>query len=49
MEAVDKIKQSAVAYRRCYVVEVIGRYCGYPAFMSSLATGAEQVIFMKKE
>jgi 6-phosphofructokinase 1 len=43
MEAVDKIKQSAVAYRRCYVVEVMGRYCGYLAFMSGLATGAEQV------
>jgi 6-phosphofructokinase 1 len=43
MEAVDKIKQSAVAYRRCYVVEVMGRYCGYLAFMSGLATGAERV------
>ena len=43
MEAVDKIKQSAVAYRRCYVVEVMGRYCGYLALMSGLATGAERV------
>jgi 6-phosphofructokinase 1 len=30
VEAVDKIKQSAVASRRCFVVEVMGRYCGYP-------------------
>ncbi|MCU0518292.1 MAG: 6-phosphofructokinase [Oscillatoria sp. Prado101] len=42
-EAVDKIKQSAVASNRCFVVEVMGRYCGYLALMSGLATGAEQV------
>jgi 6-phosphofructokinase 1 len=43
MEAVDKIKQSAVASRRCFVVEVMGHYCGYLALMSGLATGAERV------
>jgi 6-phosphofructokinase 1 len=43
LEAVDKIKQSAVASRRCFVVEVMGRYCGYLALMSGLATGAERV------
>jgi 6-phosphofructokinase 1 len=40
---VDKIKQSAVAARRCFVVEVMGRNCGYLALMSGLATGAERV------
>ena len=39
---VDKIKQSAVASRRCFVVEVMGRDCGYLALMSGLATGAER-------
>lgn len=43
VEAVDKIKQSAVASRRCFVVEVMGRHCGYLALMSGLATGAERV------
>ncbi len=43
VEAVDKIKQSAVASRRCFVVEVMGHYCGYLALMSGLATGAERV------
>jgi 6-phosphofructokinase 1 len=43
MANVDKIKQSAVATRRCFVVEVRGRYCGYLALMSGLATGAERV------
>ena len=40
---VDKIKQSAVATRRCFVVEVMGHDCGYLALMSGLATGAERV------
>jgi 6-phosphofructokinase 1 len=43
IEAVDKIKQSAVATRRCFVVEVMGRNCGYLALMSGLASGAERV------
>jgi 6-phosphofructokinase 1 len=40
---VDKIKQSAVASRRCFVVEVMGRDCGYLALIGGLATGAERV------
>jgi 6-phosphofructokinase 1 len=43
VSVVDKIKQSAVAERRCFVVEVMGRRCGYLALMSGLATGAERV------
>ncbi|MCL4248985.1 MAG: 6-phosphofructokinase [Anaerolineae bacterium] len=41
--AVDRIKQSAIALRRCFVVEVMGRHCGYLALMGGLATGAERV------
>ena len=40
---VDKIRQSAVATRRVFVVEVMGRDCGYLALLSGLATGAERV------
>jgi len=43
VEAIDKIKESAVASNRTFVVEVMGRYCGYLALMSGLATGAEKV------
>jgi 6-phosphofructokinase 1 len=43
IEAVDSIKQSAVASRRCFVVEVMGRECGYLALMSGLASGAERM------
>ena len=40
---VDKIKESAVASRRCYVVEVMGHDCGYLALMGGMATGAERI------
>jgi len=39
---VDKIKQSAVATRRVFVVEVMGRDCGYLALVSAMASGAER-------
>jgi 6-phosphofructokinase 1 len=48
VDAVDKIKQSAVATRRCFVVEVMGHYCGYLALIGGLATGAERV-YMHEE
>jgi 6-phosphofructokinase 1 len=40
---VDRVKESAVASHRVYVVEVMGRDSGYLAMMSGLATGAERV------
>ena len=43
VQVVDKIKQSAVASKRCFVVEVMGRTCGFLALVSALATGAERV------
>ena len=43
VSAVDKIKTSAVASQRCFVVEVMGRRCGFLALMSGFATGAEKV------
>jgi 6-phosphofructokinase 1 len=47
-DAVDKIKQSAVASNRVFVVEVMGNKCGYLGLMSALATGAERV-YMHEE
>ncbi|AKT50712.1 6-phosphofructokinase [Arsenicicoccus sp. oral taxon 190] len=43
VDALDRIKQSASARRRCFVVETMGRYCGYLALMGGLAGGAERV------
>jgi len=43
VDALDKIKQSAVSARRCFVVEVMGYQSGYLALMSAIAGGAERV------
>ena len=43
VEAIDKIKHSADSARRVFIVEVMGRYCGYLAMMSGLACGGEYV------
>ncbi|NPA91391.1 MAG: 6-phosphofructokinase [Chloroflexi bacterium] len=43
MWAVDRIKDSAVAVRHVFLVEVMGEECGYLAVTVGLATGAEQV------
>jgi len=40
---VDKIKDTADSAHRCFIVEVMGRDCGYLALMVGLTTGAEQV------
>ncbi len=48
VEALDKIKQSAVATRRAFVVEVMGQDCGYLALLSGLASGAEGVYVPEK-
>lgn len=41
-ESIDRIKLSGSATKRCFVVETMGRYCGYLALMSSIACGAER-------
>jgi len=46
---VDKIRQSAVASRRVFVVEVMGHDCGYLAMMSGLATGAERIYLPEED
>lgn len=40
---VDKLKEAALAARRCFAAEVMGRDCGYLALMAGMATGAERV------
>ena len=40
--AVDRIKQSAVASKRVFIVQVMGHYCGYLTLMGGMSTGAER-------
>ena len=43
VEALDLVRRSAAATKRAFVVETMGRRCGYLAFMSGVAIGAERV------
>ncbi|MDD3119238.1 MAG: 6-phosphofructokinase, partial [Victivallales bacterium] len=45
VDAIDKIKHSSDSSRRAFIVEVMGRYCGYLAVVSALSTGAEITYF----
>ncbi|MCL6567839.1 MAG: 6-phosphofructokinase [Meiothermus silvanus] len=44
LEAIDRLKTTASSHRRAFLVEVMGRDCGYLALMSGLAGGAEVVV-----
>ncbi|MCA9968141.1 MAG: 6-phosphofructokinase, partial [Anaerolineales bacterium] len=43
-DAVDAISSTAASHQRSFVVEVMGRRCGYLALMSAIATGADWVL-----
>jgi len=43
VDCIDKVKMSASASQRCFVIETMGRDCGYLALMGGFAGGAEQV------
>lgn len=40
-EAVDAISSTAESHRRTFIVEVMGRHCGYLALMTAIAGGAD--------
>lgn len=44
LDAIDKIKDTVNSMERIFVVEVMGRSCGYIAMKTALAGGAEQVL-----
>ncbi len=44
LDAIDKIKDTVNSMERIFVVEVMGRHCGYLALKVALAGGAEQVL-----
>ena len=44
VEAIDKIRDTADAHDRLFIVEVMGRHAGYIALHSGIATGAETIL-----
>lgn len=49
LEAIDRLKVTASSHRRAFLVEVMGRNCGYIALMSGIAGGAEAIIVPEVE
>jgi len=44
LEAIDRLKITASSHQRAFLVEVMGRDCGYLALMAGIAGGAEAVV-----
>ncbi len=44
LEAIDKLRDTATAHNRLFIVEVMGRTSGYIALWAGLAGGAEEIL-----
>jgi len=49
LEAIDRLKVTAASHKRAFLIEVMGRDCGYLALMSGIAGGAEAVVIPEVE
>ena len=49
LEAIDRLRVTAVSHQRAFLVEVMGRDCGYLALMAGLAGGADAVVIPEVE
>jgi len=47
-EALDAISSTAASHQRTFVVEVMGRNCGYLALVSALSSGADYVLIPER-
>ncbi len=48
VEACDRISDTARAHRRAFVVEVMGRHCGYLAMRAGIAADADAILFSER-
>lgn len=44
LEAIDRLKTTASSHQRAFLIEVMGRNCGYLALMAGIAGGAEMTV-----
>ncbi|MCX7822269.1 MAG: 6-phosphofructokinase [Syntrophobacterales bacterium] len=49
IRAMDDISSTAASHQRTFVIETMGRHCGYLALMSGLAGGASWVLIPEEE
>jgi len=48
-DAIDDIRDTASSFKRAFVIEVMGRECGYLALTSAIANGAEMCLIPEKK
>ncbi len=49
MDAVDKLRDTASSHQRAFLIETMGRECGYLAVMAGIIGGAEMVLIPEVE
>lgn len=49
LEAIDRLRTTASSHQRAFVVETMGRDCGYIALMAGIAGGAEVIAIPESE
>ena len=49
LEAIDRLKVTASSLQRAFLVEVMGRECGYLAMMAGITGGAEAIVIPELE
>lgn len=49
LESIDRLRTTASSHRRLFIVEVMGRHCGYLALAAGLAGGAEVIVTPEHE
>jgi 6-phosphofructokinase 1 len=49
LEAIDRLKVTASSHQRAFLIEVMGRDCGYLALMAAIAGGAETCVIPEAE
>ncbi|NTV35931.1 MAG: 6-phosphofructokinase [Anaerolineaceae bacterium] len=49
VDAIDKLRDTASSHSRAFIVETMGRHCGYLAVQAGIVTGAEMVLIPEVE
>ncbi len=49
LEAIDRLRTTASSHQRAFLVETMGRDCGYIALMAGIAGGAEVIVIPERD
>ena len=49
LDALDRLRDTATSHNRCFLIEVMGRNCGYLALMAGICGGAEVFVIPEEQ